>query len=131
MCTNVVYFRVMWRLCRREWNWLWNWCVKQHSWDPWQWTMWSRRVTSDFNSVFLYILLISMPFSSPLFFLFLFFPSFLAHPVPKDPMSLCHGVASRRPSVRPPVRPSVRPQFSKMLLLRHFSTDFDSDCFIR
>ena len=40
------------RLCRREWNWLWNWlCVNQHSWDPWQRTTWSRRVTSDFNSV--------------------------------------------------------------------------------
>ena len=25
MRTNVVYFRVMRRLCRREWNWLWNW----------------------------------------------------------------------------------------------------------
>ena len=37
MCTNVVDFRVMRRLCRREWNWLWNWrCVNQHSWDPWQ-----------------------------------------------------------------------------------------------
>ena len=53
MCTNVVYFRVVRRLCRREWNWLWNWrCVNQHSWDPWQRTTWSRRVTSDFNSVF-------------------------------------------------------------------------------
>ena len=29
MCTNVVYFSVMRRLCRREWNWLWNWrCVR-------------------------------------------------------------------------------------------------------
>ena len=37
MCTNVVDFRVMRRLCLREWNWLWNWlCVNQHSWDPWQ-----------------------------------------------------------------------------------------------
>ena len=37
MRTNVVYFRVMRRLCRREWNWLWNrLCVNQHSWDPWQ-----------------------------------------------------------------------------------------------
>ena len=37
MHTNVVYFRVMRRLCRREWSWLWNWrCVNQHSWDPWQ-----------------------------------------------------------------------------------------------
>ena len=53
MCTNVVYFRVMQRLCRREWTWLWNWrCVNQHPWDPWQRTMWSRRVMSDFNSVF-------------------------------------------------------------------------------
>ena len=53
MCTNVVDFRVMWRLCRREWNWQRNWqSVNQHSWDPWQWTTWSRRVTSDFNSVF-------------------------------------------------------------------------------
>ena len=48
---------------------------------------------------------------------------------PKDPMSLCHGVAS---VVRPSVRPSFRPStVFKMLLLRHFSTDFDSDCFIR
>ena len=31
---------------------------------------------------------------------------------PKDPMSLCHGVASVRPST-----------VFKMLLLRHFSTD--------
>ena len=38
------------KLCRREWNWL---CVNQHSWDPWQRTPWSQRVTSDFNSVFL------------------------------------------------------------------------------
>ena len=52
MCTNVVDFRVMWRLCRHEWNWQRNWqSVNQHSWDPWQWTMWSRCVTSDFNSV--------------------------------------------------------------------------------
>ena len=51
MCTNVVYFRVMRRLCRREWNWLWNWrCVNQHSWDPWQRTTWSRRVTSDLTA---------------------------------------------------------------------------------
>ena len=41
------------RLCHREWNWLCNWrCVNQHSWDPWQRTTWSRRVTSDFNSVY-------------------------------------------------------------------------------
>ena len=34
MCTNVVYFRVMRRLCRREWNWLWNWlCVNLHQWQ--------------------------------------------------------------------------------------------------
>ena len=53
MCTNVVDFRVMRRLCHREWNWQRNWqSVNQHSWDPWQWTMWSRRVTSDFNSVY-------------------------------------------------------------------------------
>ena len=52
MHTNVVDFRVMRRLCRREWNWQWNWqSVNQHSWDPWQRTTWSRRVTSDFNSV--------------------------------------------------------------------------------
>ena len=48
MCTNVVDFRVMRRLCRREWNWQ---SVNQHSGDMWQWTTWSRRVTSDFNSV--------------------------------------------------------------------------------
>ena len=52
MHLNVVDFRVMRRLCHREWNWLWNWrCVNQHSWDPWQRTTWSRRVTSDFNIV--------------------------------------------------------------------------------
>ena len=52
MCTNVVDLRVMRSLCRREWNWQRNWQrVNQHSWDPWQWTTWSRRVTSDFNSV--------------------------------------------------------------------------------
>ena len=45
MFTNVVDFRVMRRLCRREWNWLWNWqSVNQHSWDPWQRTTWSRCV---------------------------------------------------------------------------------------
>ena len=34
MRTNVVYFRVMWRLCHREWKWLWNWvCVSQHPWQ--------------------------------------------------------------------------------------------------
>ena len=34
MRTNVVYFRVMRRLCRREWNWLWNWlCVNLHPWQ--------------------------------------------------------------------------------------------------
>ena len=52
MHTNVVDFTVMRRLCRREWNWQWNWqSVNQHSWDPWQRTTWSWRVTSDFNSV--------------------------------------------------------------------------------
>ena len=52
MHTNVVDFRVMGRLCRREWNWQWKWqSVNQHSWDPRQRTTWSRRVTSDFNSV--------------------------------------------------------------------------------
>ena len=48
MHTNVVDFRVMRRLCRREWNWQ---SVNQHSWDPRQRTTWSRRVTSDFNSL--------------------------------------------------------------------------------
>ena len=55
MRTNVVYFRVMRRLCRREWNWLWNWqCVNLH---PWQRTrdrdhgVWRLTLTSDFNSV--------------------------------------------------------------------------------
>ena len=53
MCTNVVDFRVMRRLCRREWNWQRNWqSLNQHSWDPWQWTTWSRPVTSYFNSVY-------------------------------------------------------------------------------
>ena len=34
MHTNVVYFRVMRKLCRREWNWLWNWrCVNLHPWQ--------------------------------------------------------------------------------------------------
>ena len=34
MHTNVVYFRVMRRLCRREWNWPWNWrCVNLHPWQ--------------------------------------------------------------------------------------------------
>ena len=29
-----IYFRVMRRLCRREWNWLWNWlCVNLHPWQ--------------------------------------------------------------------------------------------------
>ena len=52
MHTHVVDFRVMRRLCHREWIWLWNWqSVNQHSWDPWQRTTWSRRVTSDINSV--------------------------------------------------------------------------------
>ena len=31
MNNNVVDFRVMQRLCHREWNWQ---CVNQHSWDP-------------------------------------------------------------------------------------------------
>ena len=54
MHTNVVDFRVMRRLCHREWNWQWNWkSVNQHSWDPRQRTTWSRCVTSDFNSVLL------------------------------------------------------------------------------
>ena len=30
MCTNVVDFRVMRRLCRREWNWQWNWRCMNH-----------------------------------------------------------------------------------------------------
>ena len=53
MCTNDVDFRVMRR--RRKWNWQWNWqSVNQHSCrDPRQRTTWSRRETSDFNSVFL------------------------------------------------------------------------------
>ena len=34
MCTNIVYFRVMRRLYRREWNWLWYWlCVNLHPWQ--------------------------------------------------------------------------------------------------
>ena len=38
--------------------------------------------------------------------------SFFSSSGPKDPMSLCHGVASViRPSVLPSVRPSVRPSF--------------------
>ena len=48
MHTNVVDFRVMRGLCRREWNWQ---SVNQHSWDPRQRTTWSGLVTSDFNSV--------------------------------------------------------------------------------
>ena len=40
------------RLCHREWNWQLHWIsVNQHSWNPRQRTTWSRRVTSDFNSV--------------------------------------------------------------------------------
>ena len=53
MHTNVVDFRVMRRLPSRM-KLTMNWrCVNQHSWDPWQRTTWSRRVTSDFNSVFI------------------------------------------------------------------------------
>ena len=53
MHTNVVDFRALRRLCHRDWNWQWNWqSVNQHSWDPRQQTTWSRRVTSDFNSVY-------------------------------------------------------------------------------
>ena len=34
MRNNIVYFRVMQRLYRREWNWLWNWrCVNLHPWQ--------------------------------------------------------------------------------------------------
>ena len=41
MCTNVVDFRVMRRLCCREWKWQRNWqSVNQRSWDPWQWITW-------------------------------------------------------------------------------------------
>ena len=43
--TNVVYFRVMRRLCRREWNWL---CENQHTMTT---DKGSRRVTSYSNSV--------------------------------------------------------------------------------
>ena len=38
------------RLCLREWNWQWNWCVNQHSWDPWQRTrdhaLWCLTITA-------------------------------------------------------------------------------------
>ena len=58
---------------------------------------------------------------------------FLAHPVRRTRWAYA---MAWRPSVLPSVRPSVLPSFRpstvfKMLLLRHFSTDFDSDCFIR
>ena len=51
---NVVDFRVMRRLCHREWN-LQTKLTKRepHSWDPQQRTTWSRLVTSDFNSVYI------------------------------------------------------------------------------
>ena len=39
-----------------------------HSWDPRQWTTWSRVVTSDFNSVFLCICLLSCAFVDVEFF---------------------------------------------------------------
>ena len=39
-----------------------------------------------------------------------------------------YAMVWRPSSVRPSFRPST---VFKMLLLRHFSTDFDSDCFIR
>ena len=47
-CIN---FRVMRRLCRREWNWLWKWrCVNRH---PWQRTrdhgMWRLTLTAYFD----------------------------------------------------------------------------------
>ena len=42
----------LWRLTLTAY-WQGNWqSVNQHSWDPRQRTTWSRRVTSDFNSVF-------------------------------------------------------------------------------
>ena len=45
---------------------------------------------------------------SCLFFLFSFIPLLFSSSGPKDPMSLCHGVASVvRPSVLPSFRPSV------------------------
>ena len=45
---DVVDFRVMRRLCRREWNWLWREPTFMGSMTT---DTWSRRVTSDFNSV--------------------------------------------------------------------------------
>ena len=34
MLINIVYFRIMRRLCRHKWNWLWNWlCMSQHLWQ--------------------------------------------------------------------------------------------------
>ena len=50
MRTNVVYFRVMRRLYRREWNWL---CLNQQTMTT---DKGSRRVTAYSNSVFLYII---------------------------------------------------------------------------
>ena len=59
---------------------------------------------------------------------------FLAHPVRRTRWA--YAMVWRPSSVRPSVLPSVLPSFRpstvfKMLLLHHFSTDFDSDCFIR
>ena len=56
-------------------------------------------------------------FPSIFYFLFVFFISFLAHPARRA-----------RWAYAMVWRPST---VLKMLLLRHFSTDFDSDCFIR
>ena len=55
MCTNVVYFRVMWRLYRREWNWL---CVNQQTMtmDKGSW-----RVTSYSNGIYMYNLVWPCP----------------------------------------------------------------------
>ena len=53
MNNNVVDFRVMRRLCHRQWNWQAKLTKREpHSWDPRQQTTWSRLVTSDFNSVY-------------------------------------------------------------------------------
>ena len=51
MNNNVVDFRVMRRLCHRQWNWQ-SVNGEPHSWDPRQRTTWSRLVTPDFNSVY-------------------------------------------------------------------------------
>ena len=52
MNNNVVDFRVMRRLCHRQWNWQAKLTKREpHSWDPRQRTTWSRLVTSDLNSV--------------------------------------------------------------------------------